>query len=228
MKRFILLNSIFINILLLSLIIILSGFIFYSVFQNNIFSWMNQGKYIEGFYISVSGKIYNNSNGGILELTTAKRLSIGDILKTRDLQTRDLQNIQDISRNNLTISTVSENVALTQYPLSGLIDFSNTSIRENTDVSMIIFTNSMMPPIQIQVKGIIDVSGSFNLTEQPSQTINPGYYLLSSAANKLNDISGKPITVASIRNNTIELSAIPDKEYISVGKEMNYIIEENT
>lgn len=227
MKRFILLNSIFINILLLSLIILLSGFIFYSVFQNNIFSWMNQGKYIEGFdtsgNIPVLGKIYNNSNGGILELTTAKRLSTGDILKTKEFQ-----NIRDISRNNLTITTVSEKVALTQYPLSGLIDFSSTNIQENKDVSMIIFTKSMIPLIQIDVKGIINTSGTFNLTKQPLQTIYPGYYLLSSSAKRLNDISGKPITVASIDNNTLKLSAVPNQDFITPGNEMNYIIEENT
>jgi hypothetical protein len=168
--------------------------------------------------IPIKGTIYERT----LTLDTAMSLSTGDIL-----QTVDLKNIVDISQNPITISTGST-IAITKYALSGIVDPSGI-IPYNTNISMNISTENMpdQNPIQIKITGIIPSnSASLTLKNTPSSTIKPGYLLLGSASNQLNDTSGTPLTIKSGSYPEFILSAVPNQDFITPDVSMNYIIQE--
>jgi len=177
------------------------------------------GNNTPGNNIPIKGKIYQR----ILTLDSATVLSTGDIL-----QTTKFENIVDLSQNPVTISTGST-IAMTRYSLSGMVDPSGL-IPYNTDISMNISTVNMpdQRPKQIQITGIIPSnSDSLKLNNVPSSIIKPGYLLLGSASNQLNDSSGSPISIKSGSYPTFILSSIPNQEYITPDISMNYIIQEN-
>jgi hypothetical protein len=203
------------NIFLIFLIAFFGGLILYSLI--NIFDiTIKEG--LEPTIIQIKGKIINSN----LYLDSAKNLSIGD-----ELQSTSGSPVLDISGVNVTIAGGSEKL----YMLSEIVDPSGM-IPYDIDMDMQISTNTPIKkpdPIQIQVTGIIDSSSSIlNIIGVPSSPIKPGYLLLGSSGNQINDINDKPLKIKSMESvSKAILSNIPNQDYIVINEKTTYIIEES-
>jgi hypothetical protein len=172
---------------------------------------------LETTIIRIKGRIINSE----LYLDKDTNLSSGDLL-----QSITGSDILDISGKQVTISSGSGKM----YTLSEVVDPSGI-IPYDKDMDMQI--SSINPvkkpdPVQIQITGIIESSSNLlNIVGIPSTPIQPGYLLLGSASNQLNDISGKPIKIKSMKNaTTAVLNNIPNQDYIVLNEKTSYIIEE--